>query len=247
MVNFSPRFPGLQFTECDYVKSGISDTMDDNTIVAEQAIFWGATGQAKVLCDCLKNTGIQLVALFDNDETLVSPFENIPLYIGEKGFETWVKGRNASETLGCLVAIGGQKGEDRSKIQDYLIEFGCIPLIAKHPSAIIAENVSIGSGSQILANSTICVETVIGSATIINTGAIVDHECTLGDGVHIGPGANIAGCVKVDSYATVYTGAVVLPHIKIGKSAVVAAGAVVTHDVPAYAVVGGNPANIIKK
>lgn len=239
MESFSPRFPGLQFTECDY--------MDNNTIITEQVIFWGATGQAKVLHDCLKSTGIQLVALFDNDETLDSPFENIPLYIGAKGFETWIKNRSASEPLGCLVAVGGQKGKDRSKIQDYLVEFGCIPLIAKHPSAIVAENVSIGSGSQILANSTICVETVIGSATIVNTGAIVDHECTLGDGVHIGPGANIAGCVKVDSYATVYTGAVVLPRIKIGKAAVVAAGAVVTHDVPAYTVVGGNPAKTIKK
>lgn len=221
--------------------------MENNRKITEQAIFWGATGQAKILRDCLKNTGIQLVALFDNDDTLDSPFKNLPLYVGTKGFETWIKNRSASEPLGFLVAIGGQKGEDRSKIQDYLVEFGCIPLIAKHPSAIVAENVSIGSGSQILANSTICVETVIGSATIINTGAIVDHECTLGDGVHIGPGANIAGCVKVDSYATVYTGAVVLPRIKIGKSAVVGAGSVVTHDVPAYTVVGGNPAKKIKK
>jgi sugar O-acyltransferase (sialic acid O-acetyltransferase NeuD family) len=221
--------------------------MDNNRQDIEQVIFWGATGQAKVLRDCLKNTGIQLVALFDNDETVRSPFENIPLHYGVKGFEAWIEDRNASDPLGCLVAIGGQNGKHRKTIQDYLVEFGCIPLIAKHPSAIIAENVSIGPGSQLLANSTICVETVIGPASIINTGAIVDHECRIGTGVHIGPGANLAGCVEVDSFATIFTGAVVLPRIKIGKAAVVAAGAVVVEDVPAYTVIGGNPAKTIKK
>jgi len=38
----------------------------------------------------------------------------------------------------------------------------------------------------------------------------------------------------------------ILPGVTIGEGAVVAAGAVVTHDVPPYAVVGGVPANIIR-
>jgi virginiamycin A acetyltransferase len=38
----------------------------------------------------------------------------------------------------------------------------------------------------------------------------------------------------------------ILPGIKIGDGAVIAAGAVVVQDVPPYAVVGGNPAKIIK-
>lgn len=41
-------------------------------------------------------------------------------------------------------------------------------------------------------------------------------------------------------------GAVVLNGVTIGDGAVIAAGAVVTKDVPPYAVVGGNPAKIIK-
>lgn len=40
--------------------------------------------------------------------------------------------------------------------------------------------------------------------------------------------------------------AIILKGVTIGRGAVVAAGAVVTKDVPAYAVVGGNPAKLIK-
>lgn len=39
----------------------------------------------------------------------------------------------------------------------------------------------------------------------------------------------------------------ILPNVKIGEGAVIAANAVVTKDVPAFAVVGGNPARILKQ
>lgn len=38
----------------------------------------------------------------------------------------------------------------------------------------------------------------------------------------------------------------IMPGVHIGKGSIIAAGAVVTHDVPDYAVVGGVPAKIIK-
>lgn len=41
--------------------------------------------------------------------------------------------------------------------------------------------------------------------------------------------------------------AIVLPGITIGRGAIIAAGAVVTNDVPAYAIAGGVPARLIKR
>jgi virginiamycin A acetyltransferase len=41
--------------------------------------------------------------------------------------------------------------------------------------------------------------------------------------------------------------ALIMPGIKIGNGAIVAAQSVVTGDVPAYAIVGGNPAKVIRK
>lgn len=41
-------------------------------------------------------------------------------------------------------------------------------------------------------------------------------------------------------------GAIILSGVVIGPGAVVAAGAVVTRDVPAYAIVAGNPAKVLR-
>lgn len=42
-------------------------------------------------------------------------------------------------------------------------------------------------------------------------------------------------------------GAMVMPGVRIGHGAIVASGAVVVDDVPDYAIVGGNPAKVIRK
>ena len=41
--------------------------------------------------------------------------------------------------------------------------------------------------------------------------------------------------------------AILMPGVKVGDGAIIASRAVVTRDVPAYAVVGGNPAQVLKK
>lgn len=54
------------------------------------------------------------------------------------------------------------------------------------------------------------------------------------------------GAIIVEDEVWIGTGAVLLSGIRLGKGSVVAAGSVVTKDVPPYAIVGGNPAGIIK-
>lgn len=209
-------------------------------------VFWGATGQAKVLRECLEATH-KVVALFDNNPQVPSCFSDVPIYYGKTGFEQWFSEHDQPRDLQFLVAIGGDRGEDRLALQSYLQSFGLNPIIAQHRTAFVASNASVGLGSQILAQSAVCVEAVIGLSCIINTGATVDHECILSDGIHIAPGAHLAGCVEIGRCAMIGTGAAVLPRIKIGHHAVVGAGAVVTKDVPPHTTVVGNPARIINK
>ncbi len=52
--------------------------------------------------------------------------------------------------------------------------------------------------------------------------------------------------VTIKKNAWICIGAIICPGVTIGQNAVVGAGAVVTKDVPDNAVVGGNPAKVIK-
>lgn len=53
--------------------------------------------------------------------------------------------------------------------------------------------------------------------------------------------------VSIGEYAWICSRSIILPGITIGKGAIVASGAIVTKDVPEYAIVGGTPAKIIGK
>ncbi|MBV1835427.1 CatB-related O-acetyltransferase [Novacetimonas pomaceti] len=66
-----------------------------------------------------------------------------------------------------------------------------------------------------------------------NAANATDDHCTGGDIV-------IGNDVWICARATILSG------VKVGSGAIIATGAVVTRDVPPYAIVGGNPARVIK-
>jgi len=55
----------------------------------------------------------------------------------------------------------------------------------------------------------------------------------------------VGGGVVIEDYAWISCRTVILPGVTIGEGAVLAAGAVVTKDVPPWAIVGGVPATVI--
>ena len=102
-----------------------------------------------------------------------------------------------------------------------------------------------------------------GKNVFINHSAILSASggIEFGDGVMIAPGVRIAtinhdfnerhtkytyGKVTIKKNAWIGMNVTVCPCVTIGEYAVVAVGAVVTKDVPDYAVVGGVPAKVIK-
>jgi hypothetical protein len=55
----------------------------------KDVVFWGATGQAKVLFEAISGIGINLVALIDN-RPIPSPIAGLPVFSDTNGFHKWM-------------------------------------------------------------------------------------------------------------------------------------------------------------
>jgi maltose O-acetyltransferase len=82
----------------------------------------------------------------------------------------------------------------------------------------------------------------IGNCVVINDGTRI---LTGSHDVHSSNWELVTSPVRIDDYAWIATGAMLLPGVEIGRGAVVAAGAVVTKSVAPMSIVGGNPAREI--
>lgn len=209
-------------------------------------VLWGSSGHAKVLADIIRLRGGSVVALFDNNPESVSCLPEVPLFRGVVGFSEWLASQASLADTCAALAIGGTSGSDRHDIAQKFKTAGLSLPSLIHPCAAVAESAQLGDGCQILSHAVVAVDVSMGHVCIVNTSASVDHECRLGIGVHIAPGAVLCGCVSVGDNVMIGAGAVVLPRVCIGDGALIGAGAVVTRDVPAGAVVVGNPAKIVR-
>ena len=112
------------------------------------------------------------------------------------------------------------------------------------PTALVARTATLGPGAYVNAGAIIAAGVTAGTSCAINRGASIGHHCQIGDYVTFGPGVVTGGGCRFAPGAFLGVGAVIAPEVEVGANAVVGAGAVVVEDVPAGAVVVGNPAEV---
>lgn len=117
------------------------------------------------------------------------------------------------------------------------------------PFVEIQKEVVIGANCKISSHSFLCSGVTIEDGVFIGHGVMFTNDtypCAVNpDGTLQGADDWICLSTKVCRNSSVGSNATILGGVCIGERALVGAGAVVTHDVPDYAIVAGVPARII--
>ena len=126
----------------------------------------------------------------------------------------------------------------------------------------VGDETKIGAFVEIQKNASIGRRCKISSHTFVCEGVTIEDHVFIGHGVVFindsypratlpGGGLQTEADWKVEKTvvkrgASIGSGATILSNVTIGEHAIVGAGSVVTRDVPAGAIVAGNPARVIR-
>jgi acetyltransferase-like isoleucine patch superfamily enzyme len=126
----------------------------------------------------------------------------------------------------------------------------------------IGENTKIGAFVEVQKNATIGKNCKISSHTFLCEGVTIEDNVFIGHSVTFindsypratGPDGQLqtekdwkVERTLVKDGASIGSGSTILSNVVIGENAIVGAGSVVTKDVPANAIVAGNPAKLLR-
>lgn len=111
-----------------------------------------------------------------------------------------------------------------------------------HPSAIISDYSSIGTGCVIGRFVSISCDVKIGNYTYIGAFSAIGHDSIVGDFCQLGVYTFLGGGAEIGNICTLHPRSYIFPHKKVKDESVVGAASVVMRNVPEKTTVYGNPA-----
>ena len=196
--------------------------------MSKPLIVLGAGGHAKVVMEILRLSGRTVIGLIDPGK----PAGSTCLGTTVLGDNDVIHNYSPGE-VELINGLGAMPGNSlRWEISQQMKQQGFRFATIQHPSAIIADNVQLAAGVQLMAGTIIQPGVKIGEDSIINTGVHIDHDCNIGACCHLAPGVVLSGGVILGTKVHVGTGTSVIQNIEIGQGSIIAAGSIVYKDIP---------------
>lgn len=216
-----------------------SAVIDERQTLSTPVIVAGGSGHAKVLVSTLLLQRRRVLGFVDPNPSL-PPLLGVRYLGGDDA--VFLLSPDEVRLVNGVGSIGST--ELRRTVYEKFLERGYIFDSVIHPSAIIAPEVDMEDGVQVMAGAVVQAGSRLGANAIVNTGARIDHDCWIGAHAHIAPGVTLSGHVHIGRGAHIGTGATIIQGIEVGDGSIVGAGAVVLKDVPSGVTVVGVPAEL---
>ena len=190
-------------------------------------VLIGGGGHSRVLIDLLKCLKVEINGIVDPQIEVGTRISGVEVI----GDDSTVFSMSPESTLlvngiGSVKSCNARKGVFE-KFTDHGYRFASLV----HPRAIVADEVELNDGVQVMAGVVIQTGCLIGRNVILNTGCILDHDCQIGDHSHIAPGVTLSGGVRIGNESHTGTGASIVQYRHIGNGTTIGAGSVVVRNI----------------
>jgi sugar O-acyltransferase (sialic acid O-acetyltransferase NeuD family) len=207
-------------------------------------LIYGASGHAKMIVDVIeKNNSHNIVGFIDTYKPIGHQLSDYKVIGHLEHLEQLTLDLNIE---GIIIAIGDNFTRQKvaNNIKSILPQIKFITLV--HPTATLAEDISIEEGSVIMAKAVINSGAKVGKFCIINTASTLGHDSIMADFSSLASGVTIAGTVKIGFCSAICLRAIIIQNIEIGNNTVVGAGSLVLKSIGDLKTAFGNPIDIIK-
>lgn len=207
-------------------------------------IIIGSSGHAKVIIDIIEKCGkFKIIGLVDSFRKIGETTFDYPILGSVVDIPRLIKEHDIKDVF---IAVGSNWNRSilYNKISKATPQLKHPTLV--HPDAVIGRNVTIGSGTVVMAGVIINPDSVIGDYCIVNTGSSIDHDCSMDNFSSLSPGVTLGGNVHIEKYCTIGLGAMIINKISVGEHTLIGAGSVLVKNIPSKKVAFGVPCEIIR-
>lgn len=200
----------------------------------KQLIIIGASGHGKVVGDIATKMNQWDQINFLDERDSIADFSGHHVIGKTHDAKAWCAEAD------FFIAVGDNSLREKLQEEFELNGYSIATLI--HPSAVIGDEVEIGSGTVVMAGVVINSSSKIGKGCILNTSCSIDHDNVLEDYVHVSPGAHLAGTVHIGRKNWIGIGSIIINNVSICEGCKIGAGAVIVRNINEAGTYVGVPA-----